>query len=56
MKENITQQENNEKQVKESHKTVSPKQSTLDFIMQFARSCRPVAAKMPAGLNVISAN
>ena len=56
MKQNITQKENKEQKVKNSRQTVSPKQSTLDFIMQFARSCRPVATTMPSGLNIISAN
>ncbi|MDE7152978.1 MAG: hypothetical protein K2O00_00865 [Muribaculaceae bacterium] len=55
MKENITQTETKEKNVKNTSETAAPKQSTLDFIMQFARVCRP-AASMSGALNVMTLN
>lgn len=55
MKENITQTETKEKNVKKTSDSASPKQSTLDFIMQFARACRPVSS-LPGALNVVTLN
>lgn len=56
MKENITHEKiNKEIKVKNETNAAGPRQSTIDFLKQFARVCGTVPG-LAGGLNVIVAN